>query len=332
METPRKRFRMLVKFFTEKQHADKMLAGELQAGRLRKFRETEDQARRDDFEGTMLLEEGTLTLRTGEGESWTVSPDSLAGPIEMRLHVHDELNVFCMTDFRSEPGPNLSWPLVDQVMQQIEASLPTCSKFGKHAVVITDASEFLSRVTRAVEREHWQVCAARVSYYDSYPPDVAFGGGRSFAPAFLKPREFQLEREFRVAMHTDTVGDDPVTLDIGEIRDIGFYIETRELGKLQPRVTGICPLCADNPCETYRMRPGEHCKDESSEFHELHGCSCERCGSFSITPRAWELLEQHGAAGVSALGLIPRWHSPIERRVVDRSLVEEAMSGRTTIT
>ena len=199
-------------------------------------------------------------------------------------------------------------------------------------MIIPDANEFLSRVTRAAEREHWQVCSSCVRYYDSYPLDVAFGGGRSFAPAFLKPREFQLEREFRVAMHTDTVGDDPVTLDIGGIRDIGFYIETRELGQLQPRLTGICPLCADNPCEIYGMRPGEHCKDESSEFHELHGFSCERCGSFSITTTAWELLEQHGAAGISALGLVPRWHLLVERHVVDRSLVEEAMSGRTATT
>ena len=175
METPRKRFLMLVKCYSSKEHADKMLAGQLYAGRLKKFRETEDQARRDDFEGTMLWDDGTLTLRTGEGESLTVSPDDLAGPIERRSHLVDNLNVFCMTAFRSDLGPWPSWQLVDQVTQQVTESLPTCSKFGEHAVVITDAKGFLSRVTRAAERENWQVRSSRVRYYDSYPPDVAFG-------------------------------------------------------------------------------------------------------------------------------------------------------------
>ncbi len=331
MEASKKRFLMLVKFFSKKRYADKMLAGELRAGRLKSFRDTEDQARLDDFEGTMLWEGGTLTLRTGEGESLTVSPDDLASPIERRSHLLDNLNVFCMTAFRSDLGPWPSWQLVDQVTQQVAESLPTCSKFGGHAVVITDAKEFLRRVSRAADRENWQVHWSRVTYYDSYPPDVAFGNGRSFAPAFLKPKGFRLEREFRVAMNTGTLGDNPATLDIGDIRDIGWYTETRELGKLQSHMRGICPLCGDNPCDSYRMRQDEHFKDASSEFHELHDFSCEGCGSFSVTTTAGELLEQLGADGITTLGLVPRWHSLVERHVVDRTLVENAMSRRTTV-
>ena len=328
-ETSTKRFLMLVKFFAKKQHADKMLSGELRAGRLKKFRETEDQARRDDLEGTVLWKGGTLTLRSGEGESATISPDDLAGPIEWRPHLLGNLNVFCMMAFPSDLGPWPSWPLVDQITEQVAESLPTCRKFGKHAVVITDAKEFLKRITRAAERANWQVRCSRVTYYDSYPPDVAVGDGLSFTPAFLKPRKFELEREFRVAMYTGTAGDDPATLDIGEIRDISFYTETRELGKLEAHMRGICPLCGNDPCEIYRMRPGEHLRDKSSEFHELHDFSCERCGGFSITTAAEELLEPRGASGIVALKLVPRWHSVVERHVVDRSLVEEAMSGRT---
>ena len=69
METSRKRFKMLVKFYSRKQHADKMLAGKLLARRLKKFRETEDSARRDEHEGTMLWEKGKLSLRIRSGES-----------------------------------------------------------------------------------------------------------------------------------------------------------------------------------------------------------------------------------------------------------------------
>ena len=153
MGIPRKRFFVLVKFYSRKKHADKMLAGKLFAGRLWKFRETEDPARRDEFEGTMLWEGGILTLRTDDSESLTVSPDDLAGPIERRSPLLDNLNVFCMTVFRSDLGPWPSWQLVDQVTQQIEESLPTCRKFGEHAVLITDAKEFLRRVSQAADRE-----------------------------------------------------------------------------------------------------------------------------------------------------------------------------------
>ena len=95
---------------------------------------------------------------------------------------------------------------MDQVKQQVEESLPTCRRMREHAVVITDAKEFLRRVTRAAERDCYQLCLSRVKYYDSYPPDVAFGNEESFMPAFLKRREYELEREFRIALNTGTVG------------------------------------------------------------------------------------------------------------------------------
>ena len=80
------------------------------------------------------------------------------------------------------------------------------------------------------------MCSQHVTYYDSYPLDAAFGrdGRWSFAAAFLKPREFRLEREFRVAMNTGTADDNQVTLDIGDIRDIGWHTETRELVRIYP--------------------------------------------------------------------------------------------------
>ena len=187
---------LLVKFYNEKKHADKMLAGELRAGRLSKYRDTVDHVRRDRLEGIILWEQATLTLRTGEGEPWTISPEDLAGPMEMQPHLLSHLNVFCMTAFRLALGPGPSLTLDDQVLQQVKESLPICKKFGDHAVVIADAEEFRRRVTRAAERKNWQVCSKRVTYYASYPLDVAFGkdGGWSFAAAFLKPRKFRLEK------------------------------------------------------------------------------------------------------------------------------------------
>ena len=208
-----------------------MMDGTIRAGRLKCFRKTEDAARRDNLEGTILLEGGTLTLKTEDGDSITVKPEDLAAPIEMRRDWIDGLNVFCMTGFRPDgPDPWPSWPAVDQLMGQIAASLPYCREFGGHAVVITDPSEVLAGINRAAERENWQATRSLVSYYDSYPQEIE--GTRSFTPAFLKPRDFCMEREFRIAFNTGTTGDCPVTLDIGGIRDISFYIETEKLATM----------------------------------------------------------------------------------------------------
>ena len=185
----------------------------------------------DRLEGTILLERVTLTIKPEGGDSFTVKPEDLAAPIEMRLDWIGDLNVFCMTGFRPEgPDPWPSWPAVDQLLGQIAASLPSCRKFGDHAVVITDHVELLARINRAAEREGWQARGGLVSYYDSYPPETE--GTRSFAPAFLKPRDFCMEREFRIAFNTGTTGDCPVSLDIGGIRDISFYIETKKLATM----------------------------------------------------------------------------------------------------
>ena len=168
---------------------------------------------------------------------------------------------------------------------------------------ITDAKEFRRRVKRVAERYSFQPCFSQVEYFDSYPSDVAFGGKWSFKPAFLKRREYQLEREFRITLNTDTTGDAPVTLDIGDISDIAFYAETQKLGNLEWQITSNCPLCGNRPCECIDLRPEERLWDRRSEFYELHDFSCDKCGSFSVTGTAVALLEQRDTSGIVALGL-----------------------------
>ena len=227
---------LLVKFYNKKEYADKMLAGELCAGRLRAYRDTEDQARRDPSEGVTLWKQAVFTLRTSEGKSWTIPPEDLDVPVKLQPNVLGNLNVFSMTALRLDLGSGSSLALGDHVLQQVDESLRICrEQFGDHAVIIcANLEEFKRRVVRAAERKNWQVCSQHVTYYDSYPLDAAFGrdGSWSFAAAFLKPMRFRLEREFRVAMNTGTMGDNRVTLDIGSIRDIALYAKARELGRL----------------------------------------------------------------------------------------------------
>ena len=75
------------------------------------------------------------------------------------------------------------------------------------------------------------------------------------------------------------------------------------------------------------MRADDRVGDRRSEYRELHDFSCEKCGSYSVTTAAGEMLDQQGASGIVALGLIPRWSQALEGHIVDQSLVEEAVNG-----
>ena len=98
------------------------------------------------------------------------------------------------------------------------------------------------------------------------------------------------------------------------------------------RMIGTCPLCGNRLCEGSGRRPDERLRDRGSEYYELLDFSCKKCGNFSVTSTALALLEQWGTSGNAALGLTPRLHPLVERYIVDSSLVEEAVSGRTAIT
>ena len=119
----------------------------------------------------------------------------------------DHVNVFCMFAAYSD----------EEYMKQLV--LPEeYQKMGRYAVVITNPQKFVDRVMSAAHREEYRIWQGLVKYYD---PEV----GMPLSPldiriVFAKCQKYAHQKEFRFAIDTNTIGSDPITLDIDKLDDI----------------------------------------------------------------------------------------------------------------
>ena len=229
---------VLVKFFEKEEYACALHEdGLLYARRLKCFRREEEGPHRgDEHEGSISLpvDEYEFFL---EGDDGTMHRLELGTAGEVRFFksgIFDNLNIFCMSLFHASPRDHRSKRgILDEVVRQINDSLPVCGAMGKHAVVVLDQTEFLARVRNAARKHGYEDRRGPVEYYDTYPSDAAlhfFTSGRiQWYHAFLKPRRYEKQREYRFAFNTNTVGDDPLELDVGRLDDITLVVDTHSL-------------------------------------------------------------------------------------------------------
>ena len=226
----------LVKVFSEQDHADKFLRGELYARRLSWFKKSEcDDGRGDEYEATIIARRHNLiiTLKaknvvTGEVEEFTIPMEDLAAPPILQLQHFDHINVFCMYAAHSEGFKQILEDNLEEYRRQLE--LPEdCLKLGRCAVVITDTPEFLNRMKMAAHRQGYKIYRGLVRYYD---PEV----GTPLPPLnmgiiFTKREKYAHQKEYRFAIDTGTSGCEPITLNIGEIDDIAIRLDTADVNR-----------------------------------------------------------------------------------------------------
>jgi hypothetical protein len=93
----------LVKFFSEEQHADQFIAGQLYLNRLSYFKKVEaacEDGRPDANEAVALWWQPAdilINLSIGGIGETEITKNDLAAPISMSFDRHDYLHVFCMT-------------------------------------------------------------------------------------------------------------------------------------------------------------------------------------------------------------------------------------------
>lgn len=232
---------MLVKVFSEQDHADRFLRGELYARRLSWFKNLEgDEERGDEQEAAAVLpRDGTTvsmeTVVDGKLQEVKIGKDAITSPIVMNLNYFDHLNLFCMCAFQSDDFEPVSYDSAEGQVQQLK--LPEgFFKFGKYAVVIKDVDEFFCRVAKASRQSNFQVFRRLVAYYD---PEI----GNPLLPddfriVFAKRKEFVHQREYRIAIDTGTTGHEPVTFNIGRIEDIAFCLDTAMLRHMRWKLRG----------------------------------------------------------------------------------------------
>ena len=226
----------LVKVFQCAKHADDFVQGRLYANRLAYFKRVEDGGvRGDEAEGAIMLQREGLIIEltatnqgTGEVSKIRTSGDELAGPLIMRPEWFDHINVFCMYAGHTDDFKAISEQNAVAFKRQLEIP-EECEKLGHHAVVIVNTREFFGRVKAGAERRWYGVCGGLVKYYDS---EVGTPVTRKdIDTIFAKRKEFEYQKEFRLAIDTGTIGCNPITLCIGRIDDIAVRMNTAEINR-----------------------------------------------------------------------------------------------------
>jgi len=226
---------VLVKFFSEFEHAQQFLDGDLFMRRLSYFRREEDaEGRWDATEGVWAwLQKAGLQIQLNVPAVGTinVTDHDLAAPVSMSLGEPDDLYIYCMYAFYIEealPGDDLRDIYGEDRLADLEAALQMdsrCLHFGLHAVVIP-WGPFLERIKLAARSQSLRHRAGLVRYYD----DEIFNGEFKLKDVpFRKQKRFDYQREFRICIETIDHSQITRTFNIGSLRRLGAYTPSEHL-------------------------------------------------------------------------------------------------------
>lgn len=83
--------------------------------------------------------------------------------------------------------------------------------------MVYNSKKFFERMRKAINNQSLLGGAGLVEYYD---PETFSGHFDDKRTAFFKPKHFAHQKEYRFIVNTSTKGNNPITLNIGHIRDI----------------------------------------------------------------------------------------------------------------
>lgn len=235
-----------VKFFTEESHADQFTKGSLYLRQLSYFKNVEsecDDGRSDTTEAVSMWwqpDDIVLDLSVPAlGLHTRITKADLAGPVSVQSNDFDNSHIYCLhaiyTDkLVSEDGgtkfvgvdgaTNLTEGDIAELRKQLLID-DRCLKFGEFAVIVM-ATPFLERLKKALISDGRRFRGKLVEYYD----DETFHG--EIEPReipFRKQKKFSYQREFRVCIQTNTEGNSPLMIEIGDISDICGKIGSSQL-------------------------------------------------------------------------------------------------------
>ncbi|MCY4393071.1 MAG: hypothetical protein OXE43_13645 [Chloroflexi bacterium] len=213
---------LFIKFFDKQEYAQAFLEGKVFANRLSAFRTHEGE----DTTGRIDGDEGTTSWLQGENVKLVLNGMDLSEglmTLQVQMDSLSDFHLFCMHAVHSG-DVDLETISHDNIEVLREALLvdDACLSLGPYAVVISDIAAFMSRLKRSCADNGYRGKSRLVKYYD---PDTFHGTFEGLEGVFWKQTKFSFQREFRVAIDTHTSGEDPLTLEIGDISDIASLIE-----------------------------------------------------------------------------------------------------------
>ena len=241
---------MFIKMMEKEAYASSLLDGRLYLNRVSWFKEQEcgnTSPRFDSDEGLNVIrmsESGTITLwpEDNPANKIVVTAGDLVGPVRVESNYLNSLNGYCLHAVHSGNINIDSITKADVAHLQEQLQMDSkCYEFGEYAIIIKNVPEFVDRVMRSADEAGYNVWRGMVAY--GKPLDL----GRQFpdiAAVFQKHSRFSYQREYRFVVDTKLIGDFPITLDIGDIRDIAMPILTKDIngpnflgGRLQISLT-----------------------------------------------------------------------------------------------
>ena len=226
---------LLVKFFSEEDHAAKFVAGKIYCNTLLTFKKREDDKR----SGRASRNEGTtiwLQPRLAQVEINGIDiSDDLAEPMQVQMNWLNDLHVFCMHAVHT--GDLDTTTLSNENIEDLRRALMIpegCFDLGEYAVVITDVNEFVRRMRAAATAKGYRFARGLVKYYD---PETFHGHFDGIESVFSKQNQQSYQREFRFVIDDGTAGDRSMTLEIGDLSDITMPLRAHELNG--PKLLGV---------------------------------------------------------------------------------------------
>ena len=201
--------------------------GKMYAKKLKYFRRLEEKcegSRGDEHEGVIAWgQPGKVEF---EINGFDMSKD-LAEPVSLSSYRLDELNVLCLYTGRIKNAKNGRRTDPDKIRRQLLIH-ERCKKFGDYVVLLTNGPEFLRRLTIAADNRGIRAAHGPVRYYD---PDKFSGSFPGIRGAFMKQSAFEFQQEYRIVFEPRITIPGPLTLEIGDIRDIALRSNIEKINR-----------------------------------------------------------------------------------------------------
>lgn len=223
MEIATPRIAYLAKLFEERQYAEDFVAGRLYMNTLGHFvkMEADPSMRADNREGTIAQwQPNQILIQIGD---ITIDSDSLAAPVTFQKPGLLNTHVLCMA-----AGLGIETDCYESFKDALLLPQRLLS-MGKFAVLVTNGTNFSSKIKSALQRERLTARSRLVTYYDE-----VVHHGHIDDPLFAKPTRFRFQREYRLAIKNAPVGPgDPFVLDVGDLSDCVTLMAPEDLRKLE---------------------------------------------------------------------------------------------------
>lgn len=217
-----------IKIFDNERFMNDFLDGKIYMNRLSYFRFVDDNSdnnRADQKEGLSGWWQPEQIALEVNGRKMT----NFAAPIEIRSNKSDNLHVFCLfagaTNIENTVDDNkIATNKTSKVKDDLSVSAE-CANLGRYYVLVHNTSAFIDRMVAATKKHNYKGSAGLVEYYNP----IDFSGDFGDRSVFYKPNNFAHQKEYRFVIDAGTIGEDALTLNIGNIRDIANIIDSLDI-------------------------------------------------------------------------------------------------------